>query len=415
MDAGNHPLERLVARLPGLAALCLGYAYGTVRLAFGDDVLIRRSERSATDDLIRAGDTLDAVVRSRGLPHVVEDLEVGGLPVDPDAPVADLHASGDAPGQGRPRGGYAGVPVRTSAGVVGVISVIDPTSRPIGRQQVRILIELARLLAEQLQLTDDEVLGGAQDDARAEIASAVAAGEIRPWYQPVIDLVSGRVRGVEALARWHRPSGDVEGPASFLPLAERSDLVIDVDRAVMAQAFADLAGWQQIDPEFRVSVNLSGRHLDRPDTLEAVDERVAAAGIRPSTVDLEITETARPDDLRTSLVMLTRFRDRGYVVWFDDFGSGWSALQDLIRLPVGGIKLDRSFAEQLGTPVDDALVGALATAAAQVGLKVTIEGIQTPLQLDRARTLGCHFAQGYLWSPPIPATEVTARLRATRS
>src|SRR5699024_2120466 len=137
-------------------------------------------------------------------------------------------------------------------------------------------------------------------------------------------------------------------------------------------------------------------------------------GIAATSVDLEITETARPDDLRTSLVLLTGFRNRGYTVWFDDFGSGWSALQDLIRLPVGGIKLDRSFAEQLGTPVDDALVGALASAASQVGLKVTIEGIQTPLQLDRARALGCHFAQGYLWSPPIPAAEITQRLSATR-
>ena len=285
---------------------------------------------------------------------------------------------------------------------------------------MRILIELARLLAEQLQLAGDaphrgeapQVTGPdeAAAEVAAEVAAAVAAGEIRPWYQPLMDLTSGEMVGVEALARWHRSSGEVEGPDSFLPLAECSELVLEIDRAVMAHAFADLAGWQRLRPDFRISVNLSGRHLDRPDTLELVEAAVAAAGISATSVDLEITETARPDDLRTSLVLLTGFRDRGYTVWFDDFGSGWSALQDLIRLPVGGIKLDRSFAEQLGTPVDDALVGALASAAAQVGLKVTIEGIQTPLQLDRARNLGCHFAQGYFWSALIPNTEVTKRL-----
>jgi EAL domain-containing protein (putative c-di-GMP-specific phosphodiesterase class I) len=405
MDVAGTPLDRLVARLPGLAALCLDVGVGSVRLQQSDGVAVRTSARPGLERLTGVVETLDGVVWSRGLPHVVEDLSRD--------PALTGDATGSSAGQNQ-RGTYAGVPVRVTGRVVGVLSAADPAGRPLGPPQVRILIELARLLAEQLELVGDARASTGPDEAVAEIAAAVAAGEIRPWYQPMMDLASGEMVGVEALARWHRPSGEVEGPASFLPLAERSELVLEIDRAVMAHAFADLAGWQRLRPDFRISVNLSGRHLDRPDTLGLVDAAAAAAGIAATSVDLEITETARPDDLRTSLVLLTGFRNRGYTVWFDDFGSGWSALQDLIRLPVGGIKLDRSFAEQLGTPVDDALVGALASAASQVGLKVTIEGIQTPLQLDRARALGCHFAQGYLWSPPIPAAEITQRLSATR-
>ena len=208
--------------------------------------------------------------------------------------------------------------------------------------------------------------------------------------------------------RWHRGNGVIEQPATFLPLAERSDLIIDIDRAILRQAFLDLAGWQVTDPAFRVSVNLSGRHLDRVETLAELDLLAQSAGVSPGTVDLELTETARPHDLEAGAAAIARLRDRGYSVWFDDFGSGWSALQDLIRFPVDGIKLDRAFAEQLGSPVADAIVGALAGAAAQVGLKITIEGIQEPVQAARALELGCQLAQGYLWSRPLPAPQVAA-------
>lgn len=405
MDLGGTPLDRLVGRLPGLAALCLDTVFASVRLELADGPLVRVSSRPVPVELTAAAAALDAVTAARGLPHVVEDVSAHPAVARVDA--------GAATSGGEGWGTYAGVPVRTEAGVIGVLSVADTTSRALAPAQVRVLIELSRLLAEQLRPgSESPSAAGVPDEAVAEIAAAVAAGEIRPWYQPVMDLASGQMTGVEALARWHRPSGVVEGPASFLPVAERSELVLDIDRAVMARAFVDLAGWQRLRPDFRVSVNLSGRHLDRPDTLGLVEAAVSAAGISATSVDLEITETARPDDLRTSLVLLSGFRARGYTVWFDDFGSGWSALQDLIRLPVGGIKLDRSFAEQLGTPVDDAVVGALASVAAQVGLKVTIEGIQTPLQLDRARALGCHSAQGYYWSPPIPGEQITERLAA---
>ena len=251
---------------------------------------------------------------------------------------------------------------------------------------MRTLVEFGRLVVDQLDARDPERDPDLEhpvdqpDAAVAEIRAGLAAGEMIPWYQPVVALDTQQVIGVEALVRWHRGNGVIEQPATFLPLAERSDLIIDIDREILRQAFRDLAGWQLTNPAFRVSVNLSGRHLDRVETLAELDLLAQRAGVSPGTVDLELTETARPHDLEVGAAAIARLRDRGYSVWFDDFGSGWSALQDLIRFPVDGIKLDRAFAEQLGSPVADAVVGALAAAAAQVGLKITIEGIQEPVR-----------------------------------
>lgn len=238
--------------------------------------------------------------------------------------------------------------------------------------------------------------------------AGLAAGELRPWYQPIMDLAADRLVGVEALVRWHHPDGTVESPASLLPVAERSDLVLDIDRAIFVQALVDLAVWQQTRPALRVSVNLSGRHLDRPTLPSELDVAVAAAGISPGSVDLEITETVRPTDLATSRKVVAQLGERGYTMWLDDFGTGWSSLYDLLTTPVGGIKLERSIADHLGTPVGDALIGALATAADQVGFKVTIEGIEHRSQVERARALGCHYGQGYWWSRPRPAAAISA-------
>ena len=406
-------LGRLLSRVAGVAALALGFADGGVSLVHPATSLQRRSGRPTHESLRRLSEELDRQVVDRGLPRVVEDLTELG------ASGADTAIPGPRPGPAvaitaTVRGAYVGIPLRSGGRVVGVLSLRDPTPRPIGRREVRTLVEFGRLVVDQLDTRDPEHdpdsdhPGDQPDAAVAEIRAGLAAGEMIPWYQPVVALDSHQVIGVEALVRWHRGSGVIEQPATFLPLAERSDLIIDIDREILRQAFRDLAGWQLMNPAFRVSVNLSGRHLDRVETLSELDLLAQHAGVSPGTVDLELTETARPQDLEVGAAAIARRRARGYSVWFDDFGSGWSALQDLIRFPVDGIKLDRAFAEQLGSPVADAVVGALAAAAAQVGLKITIEGIQEPVQAARALELGCHFAQGYLWSRPLPADQVAA-------
>jgi EAL domain-containing protein (putative c-di-GMP-specific phosphodiesterase class I) len=242
------------------------------------------------------------------------------------------------------------------------------------------------------------------------IAQAITADEIVPWYQPIVDLSTGAVVGVEALARWVRPGHAVEPTAAFIDVAERSDLIIEVDRAVMQQAFADLAAWSTAWPHLRLSLNLSGRQLDRDDWLDALQEAAATAGVAPARISLELTETLRPARLDKGIDLLRSARAAGFEVWLDDFGTGWASLYDLVHLPASGLKVDKCFSDDLGQPAVDAIVRAMAGAADELGLHLIIEGIATPEQARHARALGCHYAQGFLWSPAVPATDLPALL-----
>ncbi len=303
-----------------------------------------------------------------------------------------------------PLGAYVGLPVSCEDHVVSVLSVCDELARTISRRDLSVLLELAELwsLAMCRALADAPEV----DPVAVDLARGLQRGEVVPWYQPVVDLVSGQVVGVEALARWRRAPGVVEPPSVFVPVAEKSDLILDVDLVVMRRAFEDLAGWQVSRPGFWVTTNMSARHLALEGWTERLHATTEAAGIEPASVILELTETAAPVDEPASRVAVDAMRDLGYHVWFDDFGSGWSALSDLSHFPVDGIKIDRSYADQLGTKTGEVVIRALVSAAAELGLSVTIEGIETPSQYERARNLGCHFGQGYLWSRPIPPAAV---------
>lgn len=244
------------------------------------------------------------------------------------------------------------------------------------------------------------------DHAVADIAQAIRAGDVLPWYQPIVDLRTGSIVGLEALARRGYADGRIEAADAFVPIAERSDLIVDLDRAIAGRALNDLKKWQQERPALRMSVNLSGRHLDQDDWVTAIGQLTATSGVSPSTVQLEITETARPAHSAAGDARIRFARSLGFSLWLDDFGSGWSGLRDLLRLSVDGIKLDQSFAAALGTKVGDVLIRALTSAATELGLKVTVEGVESPEQAALARELDCHYGQGFFWSRPVPASRI---------
>lgn len=239
----------------------------------------------------------------------------------------------------------------------------------------------------------------------ATLKRAVQDGQLVAWYQPIIDLGTGSAVGVEALARWPRP-GDMIPPAEFIPLAEASDLVIELDLAIIRYALADLRRWQPTRPGFELNVNLSGRHLDSPAGVTELVAIVEAAAVTPGTICVELTETTRPDAADQGAPALEALRAAGMSVWLDDFGSGFYDLRDLIRLPVDGIKIDREFTAQLDHPRAAPLIGALTAAAHQMGLRITVECVETQAQADIVRDLGCDLGQGYLWSRPLPADEL---------
>ena len=362
-------------RLSRIAALALGFDHGTILLP---------DERTVPGlpDRPGAAAELDRQVLASGTAVVLERA-------DDTQPAL---------------GAYVGVPVSCEDRVVSVLSVSDELPRTISRRDVALLLELGELWSLELRRDADAAV--VVDPVAVDLARGLERGEVVPWYQPVVDLVSGEVVGVEALARWRRAPGVVEPPSVFIPVAEQSDLILDVDLAVLRRAFLDLATWQASRPELWVTTNLSARHLTQPGWLDQLQDASTTAGVDPTTVILELTETAAPTDDGASRATVDAMRALGFHVWFDDFGSGWSALSDLSRFTVDGIKIDRSYADQLGTKAGEVVIAALVSAATELGLSVTIEGIETPSQYERARNLGCHFGQGYLWSRPVPPAAV---------
>ena len=301
-------------------------------------------------------------------------------------------------------GCYLGVPLAgRESFVVGTLCVIDRRGRTVDAEVTSRLVEFGRIVEDQLDLLrrlDEQRIDG--EVAVAELATAISQEQIVPWYQPIVDLPSGRTVGFEALARWQHHSGKMHDPKRFVPLAENTDLIIDLDLLVMRHAVADLRRWQDVNPDLRVNVNLSSRHFNLDDTAGMIHDTAVKAGVSPEAVDLEITETTRLNPARAAQI-LGELREAGFGVWLDDFGTGWSALDYLLRLPISGIKIDRAVSVALGSQLGNALTRAVTGLATELQLVTTIEGIEKAEQATLAYELGCNYAQGYLWSRPTPA------------
>lgn len=338
----------------------------------------------------------DTVVRS-GEPLVVEDAGAD----DRFAHFPQV-AGGDV-------ASYIGVPLlgRESL-IIGALCVIDSQPRSVRGEDLARLREFGAVVEDQLdlmrRLNAQRRVGAV---VTQELAAAIGRNEIVPWYQPIVDLRSGATVGVEALARWRHQNGEVSDPSRFIPLAEDSDLIVELDLSVIRQAATDMAGWQRRHPDLRLSVNLSARHFDREDFFPPIERAVLDGGIAPDTVDLEMTETTHLDS-RVSTTQIRRMRDAGFGVWLDDFGTGWSSLEYLLRMPVTGVKIDRALSLALGSRLGDALTRSVTGLAAELNLRTIIEGIETTDQAALAAQLGCDYGQGYLWSPPVAAGDLTS-------
>jgi predicted signal transduction protein with EAL and GGDEF domain len=245
--------------------------------------------------------------------------------------------------------------------------------------------------------------------ARTELThalrTAVAAGELRVVYQPQVDLRSGRMTGVEALVRWEHPQHGLIGPDRFIPLAERSGLIGDVDDWVLREACAQLRRWDDMGlAPLVMAVNVSSRRLEAGDLAVTVADVLRETGVEPRRLEVEITESVAVDQDSAGVAAIGRLRELGVSVAIDDFGMGHSALSRLQTFPVDRLKIDRSFVDPL---VDEAargsLVDAMIAMGASLGVRVVAEGVETAVQLRALRALGCPTAQGYLFSRPVAA------------
>ncbi len=249
-------------------------------------------------------------------------------------------------------------------------------------------------------------------DQGAALRDALAEDQIVPWFQPEIDLFTGEMIGVEALARWVSPAGILDA-SSFMPTAEQVGLELMISDAMTVAALTTRYDWHQrgIDPEFRIRINATAQQITSPHHVQKFLRAIEANNIPPTGVSIEITETSVIRDIEVVSQGLTLARDAGITVALDDFGTGHSSLSLLQRLPIDAVKIDRSFIRNL---VDDsrdrALVNTVIHLGSELGLTVTAEGVETEAQAELLRSFGCHSAQGYLYSPAIPSEQVLARL-----
>ena len=245
-----------------------------------------------------------------------------------------------------------------------------------------------------------------------ELRRGLARDEIVPYFQPIVDLDSGRTLSYEALARWLHPDRGLLAPAEFLPLAEESGLAIGLGATMLRNSLAQLAKWRLTSTAFAdctLSVNVGTRQLLDPEFPDMVTEALAETGIDADSVWLEITETALLADEQSATSALRELRSLGLHLAVDDFGTGYSSLTYLRRFPVESIKIDRSFVAGLGLEADDTtIVAAVVQLGHALGLSVVAEGVESPLQLAHLRDLGCDRAQGYLFGRPRPAALIPA-------
>jgi len=250
-----------------------------------------------------------------------------------------------------------------------------------------------------------------------ELRQALEREELTLAYQPVMDLATGRVLGVEALVRWRHPSRGLVMPNEFIPFAEETGLVVPLGAWVLERACAQVAAWRMtVAPGLTVAVNVSGQQLEREEIVAEVAAALAANGLPGDALMLEITEhtvVARPEVVRARLVALRAF---GVRIAIDDFGTGYSALAQLQHFPIDVLKIDRAFVARMdraGAPA--AVVRALVTIGEALSLHVIAEGVETAEQRHHLTQLGCDGAQGYLWARPLAAAEATAWLGGHRA
>ncbi|MBI1396644.1 MAG: EAL domain-containing protein [Betaproteobacteria bacterium] len=242
----------------------------------------------------------------------------------------------------------------------------------------------------------------------SRLRRALERDEFRLYYQPKLDLRSGRIAGVEALIRWQHPERGMIAPAEFIPIAEESGLIIPIGEWVILEAASQARRWLQAGlPPLHVAVNIAGSHFQQAAFTDNLARVLKDTRLEPGLLELEVTESMLMDERSATLKTLTRLKSMGLRLSIDDFGTGYSSLAYLKRFPVDALKVDRSFVKDMpGADDDAAITSAIIAMAHSLRLQVVAEGVETGEQLDFLKTRGCEFVQGYLISRPVPANEI---------
>ena len=301
-----------------------------------------------------------------------------------------------------------------AGGSVGIAYVDDETT--VEEMMSKADIAMYRAKAEgkgSVVLYDESMNDHIAERMELETAlrKALDHGEMRVYYQPLIDMATGRTKGAEALVRWMHPTRGMVSPDEFIPIAEEIGLIVPLGYWVLEEACRQAVAWLPDLPGFNMSVNLSGRQIQRDDLVARVAEILERTGLPPGNLKLEITETilmAGRDDV---VEKLTRLKALGLRLALDDFGTGYSSLATLDALPIDTLKIDQSFVRRLGCGEEaTSIVEAIMALSRGMNMDVTGEGVETDFQAHTMRRLGCHVGQGYLFDRPLAAEDFARRI-----
>jgi len=249
-----------------------------------------------------------------------------------------------------------------------------------------------------------------------ELRHALAREEFVLHYQPKVDLETGKIVGMEALLRWQSPERGLVAPGEFIPLLEETGLILAVGEWVLRAACKQACMWQTAGlQDIHVAVNLSSLQFKQPDFAGLVLEILKENDLDPGlgTIELELTESLLMHNAEGAVDTLIKLRQAGIHFSIDDFGTGYSSLSYLKRFPISSLKIDQSFVRDLSTNSEDAaIVAAIIALGHSLGLKVIAEGVETVAQLAQLRKKGCNEMQGFLFSRPVPAADMTQLLQS---
>ncbi|MGY1835257.1 putative bifunctional diguanylate cyclase/phosphodiesterase [Blastococcus sp. SYSU DS0510] len=303
--------------------------------------------------------------------------------------------------------GIAAVPAGSPAEVRSTDLVRDAdlamyAAKAAGRNRVRVFSpDLRDSVQRKVQLA-------------AELRDAISDGQLLLHYQPVVEVATGRVTGAEALVRWQHPERGCIGPCDFVPVAEQHDLVIPLTRWVLGEACRQTAAWRDAGVSVVTAVNVSAAHLVTGTLVDDVLTGLQGAGLDPRQLVVELTESSAAEDPARAAQQFRRLRELGVESAIDDFGSGYSSLSQLVSIPTGLLKIDRSLVTGGDGPGSHATaaIAAVVGLAEACGMRSLAEGVETAAQLQRVVDLGCWYAQGFHLGRPMSADEFLRWARA---
>jgi EAL domain-containing protein (putative c-di-GMP-specific phosphodiesterase class I) len=250
------------------------------------------------------------------------------------------------------------------------------------------------------------------------LRGAIGRGELTPYYQPLVEIATGEIMGVEALLRWNHPELGMVSPGRFIPIAEESGLIVPIGTWVLQEACRQGQVWQQAGHALSISVNVSAIQFQKDSFVETVAHAIKKSGLQANYLQLELTESLLFQDATKTEAKLVSLKALGLGVGIaiDDFGTGQSSLSHLQRPQVDILKIDQSFVRDIGgtsqkASHDETIVKTITALAHELGMSVVAEGVETRKQLTFLRHTGCDVIQGFLFSPAIPADELNALLK----